>query len=166
MKNVILEKRDGVVEVLDRTPEVEKEMFDKHENNKAHLCWEFCENACANKCKKVADWDMKEIDAYDFVDDGYQIIDDEGKVDKFVVNKCKNYVYSKKVLTEQDKKEAKRARESLRLAYFDTDSLDSTYAKQYADYKAGTITEIKALSADELQMMKRKYDNDIYYKKK
>lgn len=56
-----------------------------------HLCWMNCKNATPNKCSKILDLPKLTIDKYDFITDGYQILDNNDIVDTFVVTKCKNY---------------------------------------------------------------------------
>jgi len=115
-----------------------------------HLCWEHCVNASVLQCPKIADQVKQKIGEYDFITDGYQIFDANGKVDQFIVTGCDNYVKAEpKVLTSEEKKRLKIAKESLRMAYFDASSLEEAYLIQ-ADLEArGQIHSIRGRRPDE-----------------
>ena len=54
-----------------------------------HLCWN-CSNGYPSKCAKVADRLKCNIDAYEFIKSGYQIVKDES-VERFIVTSCLNF---------------------------------------------------------------------------
>ena len=57
-----------------------------------HLCWENCQNARADLCPKIKDKIKKRIEDYKFITDGYQLYDERGNLDQFIVNVCKKYI--------------------------------------------------------------------------
>ena len=79
-----------------------------------HKCGK-CANCLGSMCDKVHDEIKKRIDRYPFILDGYQIFDNEGKVDKFIVNECKNFEMdnAKKRMEEFEAIKKKRTLEEL-----------------------------------------------------
>ena len=133
MKNVILKKNDGVVSIMEASPELIKKIKnkDKDNQNNIHMCWENCTNAYCDKCEKIADIQKKEINEYDFISDGIQIINKSGEIDTFLVNKCQNYEKSKpKKLTMEKIKRLQKIKDGLRIAYFDALTLEEAYITQ------------------------------------
>ena len=65
---------------------IEKQYF----KSQKHLCWNNCLNATPNNCPKIKNERKRTINNYEFITDGYQIINDD-KLIKFVVSKCKKY---------------------------------------------------------------------------
>ena len=124
-----------------------------------HLCWQNCKYACPSQCEKVADYVKKEIGQYKFITDGYQVIDKSRSVDTFVVTGCLNYEKEeKRELTEEERIRAKRAKESLRIAYFDAETLDEAYIIQNDLEKRGAINNIrgKRLCLERLNQLRKK----------
>ena len=128
------------------------------ENMQKHLCWQSCKNAYALKCPKIGDYIKEEIRKYDFITDGYQIFTKSGNVDTFVVSGCLNYEKEeKRELTNEEKNRARRARESLRMAYFDAETLDEAYIIQSDLEQRGAIHSIrgKRLCLERINQMKK-----------
>ena len=82
-----------------------------------HLCFS-CANAYANKCIKIADLYDKDLCRYNFVTDGYQIVDNSvnrtfvsddmeesfsPKNKKLIITKCNNFIRDKKRNTKKEK---------------------------------------------------------------
>lgn len=57
-----------------------------------HKCWRDCKNAYPSKCEKVFDLPKENIEKYDFVKYGFQVIIND-EIERFVVVNCKNYCY-------------------------------------------------------------------------
>lgn len=57
-----------------------------------HKCWKDCKNAYPSKCLKVFDLPKENIEKYDFVKYGFQVIEND-EIERFVVINCKNYCY-------------------------------------------------------------------------
>ena len=92
------------------------------EAKQKHLCWENCVNASPDLCPKVTDIVKKRIDEYDFITHGFQIFDEKGRMDKFIVTECENY--KKTYITEKiDAARTRKLKESLMLTYYDTDNI-------------------------------------------
>ncbi len=129
MNNVVLTKVDGVVSV-ELADKENTQIF--HDDTVKHLCWENCEFAYADKCPKVANKNKKTIDKYPFVTDGMQLLDDENKVDRFIVTGCNKY--KKTVPIERTREELaylKKVKEGLKMAYFDAGSIEEANVIQY-----------------------------------
>lgn len=60
-------------------------------NNNHHQCWD-CSAATALKCNKIRDYNKRNIMAYPFITDGFQVVDKKNGnkyfLDKFIVSKC------------------------------------------------------------------------------
>lgn len=96
-----------------------------------HLCWENCANAHPFECDKVTNIIKKRIDKYDFITDGYQIYDEKGKLDKFIVTKCTNYREEKhREMTPEELASARKAKRSIFMSYYDTDTVEEAKAIQ------------------------------------
>ena len=123
MSKKVIKKENGIITSLDLTPELKKAV-----ECGCHLCWKDCSNAYVNKCPKVADIKKKDIGSYDFITDGAQIVEEDGTVDTFIVTGCDLHdVSTKKPLKGA---EAKRAKDSLRMAYFETTTVEEAYIIQ------------------------------------
>lgn len=126
MKNTILIKKNGVINTIDRTEAKEKEI-----NNceLCHLCWEGeCANAYPGKCMKVANHN-KNIEKYDFIEEGIAFKDENDTTDKLIVTKCKNYVpyeLEEKTVTNRVNKSAelRKLRNKLIMTYYGVNSIE------------------------------------------
>lgn len=128
MKNVILKKENGKVIEIEPTKELLEELKRKEI---IHKCGENCKNAYTSKCEKIADYIKKNISEYDFIQSGTQVIDNEGDVEKFLVHDCKNYEEApNKIHTAEELKRFREARERIRLAYFNTATVEEAYIIQ------------------------------------
>ena len=110
------------------------ELYDRRQK---HLCWENCKNALPNHCEKISDYRKKHINDYDFILDGYQILDKNGEVDTFVVSKCSNYEFQKpKKLSSAEAKRIRKIKENIFMEYFEAESVEE--AKNIRDYMVKT----------------------------
>lgn len=90
-----------------------KKIKKTHEDNYPHLCWEYCSNLVY--CDKIQDRLKKTITKYNFITDGYHMIDvnynENGKrilkTDCFYVISCKNYVPHKNINIEKRKRKTR-----------------------------------------------------------
>ena len=115
-------------------------IYDKTQN---HLCWMNCKNATPNNCEKIKDKYKKNINQYDFITNGYQVISDEG-VETFVVTKCKNYEEEKKKeLTVRETRRIKHLKDNIMMEYFGVDSVKEANAIQKHMINTGQIKKIK-----------------------
>lgn len=98
-----------------------------------HLCMS-CENATVGRCQKIADRRKLAIEHYDFITKGYQICDEYGKVDKFVINECNNYSKDKpRRYTKEQLELYEEYKQSLLLAYYDANDITELSIKQLYD---------------------------------
>ena len=124
---LILKKENGETTILEYTEELENklneefsELSENKGGNAGHLCYD-CTKGYAGECPKITDRRKKSISKYDYVTDGYQIINENNEVEKFVVAKCKEYVYAGKT-PPKSSAERKRLMDSLSMHYFNASS--------------------------------------------
>ena len=155
MESIILIKESGELKIENTTPE----LIEQLDKENGHLCWENCENACADKCRKVEDLPKKYINEYDFIKAGFQIIDDKGRIDRFIVNECDNYKkVQPKRLTTEEKARIRRAREELRKAYFDATTLEEAYITQHELLERGDIANPRGKTPSKREIWKMQKD--------
>lgn len=151
MENTMLKKENGVTTSTQINNE-EKEIIQNEDVE--HLCWQGCANGYASKCKKIEDKIKKEINEYDFITDGYQIINDEGQVETLVVTKCDNYVNEKEARKKTSIAEKIKLRNALMMAYFDETSIEEAISLQQELINRGELT-IKENLDDEKVLTKK-----------
>ena len=111
-----------------------------YDRGQKHLCWLNCKNATANKCRKIADSKKKNIDEYDFIIDGYQVINEKNLMENFIVTNCLNYEEEfPKKLTVEDMKRINAARAYIRMEYFDSGSLKEAKSTQKIMHETGQL---------------------------
>lgn len=82
-------KRNGIYNLSKKVLSDEIDMtYDRIQN---HLCWQNCRKASIASCPKVADRRKKPINKYEFIKDGYQVIDENMHLNKFIVTNCVYY---------------------------------------------------------------------------
>lgn len=140
MGKYVLIKKDGQTTKMDITPDFEAKIKEK----RGHKCWENCENATVLCCQKIADDVKSPIDKYDFITDGYQIFDEDGKMLCLHIDECENYKKAKPVkLSAEEQRRIKLIREDLRKAFFGTDDLKEAYTTQFAQMRDGRISGVR-----------------------
>lgn len=104
MKYMIITKTEDKIklEPYNPTPK-QKYEYNYLSTKDKHLCWG-CKNGYPSKCPKIFDRENTTIDKFKFIKDGYQIVDENGVVQTFVVSKCANFEKS----IDLNKKESKR----------------------------------------------------------
>ena len=154
MKNIILIKENGELRIETNSPELTKEI-EKNIKEDGHLCWENCANACTNKCPKIADMPKKDLNSYDFINSGIQIIDEKGEIEKFIVSDCNKYQkVNPKKQTLKEKNKIRQAREELRKAYFDTITIEDAYIKQHELIERGDLINPRGKRPDSYEIRK------------
>ena len=140
MEDVILVKKEGQIVFSNIEPLVTKRVTNDKE---IHLCWP-CKHARVDECRKVCNRNKRTIDEYEFITDGYQVFDKDGRLVKFVVSGCSNYEEEEKEkkLTAEDKKRIASLKQALKTAYFDADSVDDANVKQYFQMIRGELTGV------------------------
>ena len=154
MSKVILLKENGKVSEVEYTSELEKTL----EDNNCHLCWDSCANVNPNVCPKICDKYKKYINRYDFITDGYQIVDGDGTIKSFVVSGCKKYEQEppREKLTAKESERIRKLKENFRTLYFGADSIEDAYIIQESLEKRGLITNIRG----------KKYPDEVINKMK
>ena len=93
-----------------------------------HICFD-CQNAVANKCSKVNDLTLKNINEYPYIISGYSL-EKNGKVSKVVVKECDNFQCDK-----QNRKinntQFDKAMEAIYEVYFDTETKKEAEQKYF-----------------------------------
>lgn len=163
MKDVILEKKGGIVKNLEFDPNI----ISKYTNARAddinpkkscniHLCIS-CQNCYIGKCIKVADRFKKPIDQYDFITEGIQHIRGNGLSEEFVIIGCNNYKRDEeKKLTPEEKRRAKKIRTALRLDYFNSNSMQEALLTQGRLLESGEIIPNGDISAEKVAIQNAK----------
>ena len=115
-----------------------------YDRRQKHLCWENCKNASPNRCEKVRDYVKRSINDYDFIIDGYQILDNNGDVDTFVVSGCSNYEEQKpKKLSNSDGLRIRELKENIFMEYFDAETLEEARNIRNHMIKTNQIVKVK-----------------------
>lgn len=149
MKKIVVKNSTGISDYeYDKVYDEVTETFTdevKEDIKKIHLCANNCANCYADKCAKVEDVDFKSIEEYDFINSGVQVVDENKTVGRFIVSDCDNYKYTeKKQITKEDRRKARRLRESLRLYFFDVASIDESYKIQSDLINRGELKDVNA----------------------
>ena len=116
MRNTIIKKENGEVEILRGA-----ELINSLKKEPTNPCSN-CRNCYASMCPKVEDVRNKDIRKYDFITDGYQVYDENGVMDRFIVSKCNNYekdLPRKKTRTKEEYLAYRRLFDSLKILAFD-----------------------------------------------
>jgi hypothetical protein len=154
MSNIIIKKKDGLIIIDEATKENICSL-----GNCSHLCVD-CANGCPNKCVKVEDYEKKTIDKYDFVTDGYQIVDDDGQVEKFIITRCENFIKDIQYKpTKEQLDNYRKLRDKMKTAYFEADSIDEANIIQYQMVQRKQLFDVRGsmLSDKEaMQLTKRR----------
>lgn len=86
-----------------------------------------CDKGYPSKCDKMAGRMLNNIDKYDFITDGFTIMGSDGQIEDFLIERCVNYVPDaprKKANTLEEIKELNRLKESIKMHYFDAESVE------------------------------------------
>lgn len=140
LDNVALKKVDGKTEHVPVSSLTEEEIGEKV----CHKCWQHCECAKANECDKIYDQYKKTIDEYEFITDGIQIYDNEGRLEKFIVTNCKNYKAKEKLKVSSSERELLNRVIRLYGYKFKLDNIDALNELYELDYRLsqnGHLTE-------------------------
>lgn len=142
MKNMVLIKKEGQVSGMHITPSLMKKVNDHEE---LHLCWENCKHSCVSQCSKIADRRKKSISEYEYINSGFQVFDENGRMTQFKVTDCNNYEKAEKQrkLTDVERKHIKTLKEDLKTAYFDAENMNDAHVKQYMQIIRGELTGVK-----------------------
>ena len=158
MENIVLKKKSGQIEVMNLTSSIVKELSN---DDSLHLCWgncreTFCKHACSSECEKIAHRRKRPIDEYEDITDGFQVLDKNRRVIKFVVTGCRKYEPAgEKKLTLEEKEHIKDTKKSLRTLYFEASDIDEAYVTQYMGIVDGIITNVGGKMLPEKSIMDR-----------
>ena len=97
---------------------------DAYDMIQVHLCWENCKNARADSCPKIENIVKKNIEEYGFITDGYQIYDENGNVDQFIVTGCEKY--TKEPPRKLDFRKVVKLKKDLIVNYYGTETFQDT----------------------------------------
>lgn len=114
-------KENGVYELCKKyAHDVISVAFDETQK---HLCFD-CQNAHPYQCEKITQRFYDTINRYDYITDGYQIIDNKDRIQIFVVTKCKNFKMDEpKKLTSSDLARIRKLKDSMFLSYYDAETV-------------------------------------------
>ena len=129
--NKVVKKENGQVIAMESSRELERAIKGTHQ-----MCWN-CANARPDKCSKVGDLEKKGLDSYDYISDGYQIINNNNEIDTFIVTNCNNYVKDEaRMYNTATKEKLKQLKEDIMTNYFDAGSVDEAYLIQDKQLKS------------------------------
>lgn len=127
MKNALIRKVDGKIEIQNiQDGIISGNEQDSKLQSAKHLCSK-CDNCYADKCLKVFDEEKRILDEYDFIESGVQVYDENGNMHLFYVTKCNNFIKDaerKKFTTQEELENLKRLKESIKILYFDAESIE------------------------------------------
>lgn len=138
--NRALKKVDGITEQIRVSDLDEDELGEKA----SHQCWKNCEYARADQCDKIYDRYKKSIDEYEFITDGIQTYDAEGRLEKFIVTNCKNYKTKEKIKINSRERELINRVISLYGSRYNRDNINELSELYEMDYRLsqnGHLTE-------------------------
>ena len=143
MKNTIITKENGNVTYQEVEHKyAEKKAFEQElRENLVHLCTS-CDNCRSSLCEKIADEAKKEIGDYPFIDEGLQVFDKDNEIDLFYVTKCNNYKkdHERVKQTSADQlRELRRLKESIKMAYFDAETIEEADETQRDLFRRGQL---------------------------
>lgn len=136
MKKIVLQKENGETIELDYS-----ELFENNgRNDGIHLCWENCANATPRRCKKIYDLPKQTIDNYDFITDGFQIVNgDQRKVDRFIVTGCNHYEEEpeREKMSVEERKRINDIRRNMAMLYYEADTIEEAEEIQRQQIEKG-----------------------------
>ena len=154
MGEKIFYKKNGVVKKVSSKPNLAANVDGEKVQ---HLCWQYCVNANPINCPKIRDFEKKNLEDYDFITDGYQIVDKNGDIDTFFVHKCSNYKKSlPKPFTKEERIKKRAAKKGLMIGYFDTLTIEEAYELQRQLIERGDILKPKGALKNEYCVRKDK----------
>ena len=136
---MMLKKQNGKLEIKFIDTQILREMTKKE----CHLCAN-CENCRANKCQKVHDAENQYIGKYDYITDGYQVYTEIGKTSNFIVTECGNYQTEQvreKPKTKEELMRQNNLKASLKINYFNAESLEEANRIQEDSFRRGQLYE-------------------------
>ena len=155
MANKVAVKTNGEVTTKKVTKQLKEDLKTKNFN---HLCGKDCACAYANVCPKIAHLPKKDISEYEFISDGMQVYDSEGYMSDFIVSGCSNYKYKDPFENKKmDLRDLKRIRESLKIYYFDAESIEEAEKIEYELAKRGALEKGYPVDKEKYKELSRKY---------
>ena len=103
-----------------------KDFTKKLHNALEHVCTN-CDNCYADSCVKVADSIKASIVDYEFISDGVQVFDINGDTRYLYVTGCNNFKEDEKrhkPTTQEEIAALNRIKESIKIAYFDAETIE------------------------------------------
>ena len=151
MSKIILKKVNGNVEKFKYKASLVESFIPE---GAKHLCWENCKNACVSRCDKINDNGKQLIGDYDYITSGLQIVSDiTGEVDRFLVFGCEKYEEKQqRKLTPAESLRIKKLKESVKMLYFDAETIEEAHITQYELEKRGDIQNIRGSRPSERQI--------------
>ncbi len=139
MENMMIKKQNGKLEITFIDAQILREMTKKE----CHLCAN-CENCRADKCQKVHDAENQYISKYDFISDGYQVYNGTGKTSDFIIRECANFEKEqerRKPQTKEELMKLNRLKASLKINYFNAESIEEANRIQDDMFYRGALVE-------------------------
>ena len=140
MEKVII-KKNSDINSYDLDEIDVKEVYRSVRKSGNHLC-PSCDNCRPVKCLKIFDEVKRPLGDYEFVKEGLQIYKDD-EMQCFYITKCDNYVKDRersKPSTLEEIENLKRVHESIKIAYFDAETIEEANQTQFDLFKRGQLT--------------------------
>ena len=144
MEKTILVKVNGEVEKTTVDNEVIRELKKQYSNP----CFN-CEKGYASKCPKIASDETKSIMDFDFITDGYQIVNKQGELDELIICQCNNYELDHervKLNTLEAMRRIQRLKESIKILYFDAIDPEEADRVQEDLFRRGQLIEYDTIN--------------------
>ena len=141
MEKVIVKNNNEIKEYNLEKSDV-REAYRLMRENGNHLCSN-CDKCRADNCLKVFDEVKRPLSEYEFITEGMQIYNKNGDIQTFYITKCNDYVKDRervKPSTLDEINALKRIHESIKIAYFDAETIDEANQVQFDLFRRGQLT--------------------------
>ena len=141
MEKIVFKKENGKVSIIN----ADSELLHYIESIATNPCVN-CEKGYVTRCEKFKDADKKNIAKYDFITDGYQVNSENGDLLNLVVCKCTNFENDRERVKPKTKKQLedlKRLKESIKILYFNGDSIEEANRIQQHLVNSGQIADVE-----------------------
>lgn len=129
----IVKKENGIITTVTDENEIQEFVGIKKET---HLCGEVCQGLGSKRCPKIFDEVKANISEYNFIDSGYQLYNDEGNLEKFIVSGCKCFA---PIVRKENKVLRKSLMDNVKMLYFDTETVKEADEKLESLIERGMV---------------------------
>lgn len=132
-------KANGLYEFAKKV--INDTLFSTCDTIQKHLCWENCVNASVKKCERMRDGMLGNLCNYEFITDGYQVINDSGLCEKMIVTGCQRYEQSKpREVTSIAAR--KKGIDAMYIHFFDTETVQEAQELKHYLNETGKLVDV------------------------